>query len=103
MLACHGEYTGARQKNSQHEFIKINLNHFEAYIVRPHDMIAEIMSTKEKYVRNIRNALALRMKNGVTEHNVQEVLDTMNWGFENYVFVYIALINRINTPQIILM
>ena len=80
MLACHGEYIGVRQKNSQHEFKKINLNHFEAYIVKPHDMIAEIMSTEEKHVRNIRNAIALGMKNGVTQSHVRDILDTMNWG-----------------------
>ena len=52
MLSCYGEYIGVRQKNKNHEFVKINLNHFEAYIVRPHDIISEIMSVKEKHVRN---------------------------------------------------
>ena len=80
MLACHGEYIGVRQKNSQHEFTKINLNHFEAYIVKPHDMIAEIMSTEEKHIRIIRNAIGLGMKNGVTKKHVQDILDTINWG-----------------------
>ena len=80
MLSCYGEYIGVRQKNKKHDFVKINLNHFEAYIVRPHDMIAEIMSPKEKHIRNIRNAIALGMRNGVGKEDVEHILHNMNWG-----------------------
>ena len=80
MLSCYGEYIGVRQKNRKHDFVKINLNHFEAYIVRPHDMITEIMSAKEKHIRNIRNAIALGMRNEVRKEDVENILNTMNWG-----------------------
>ena len=79
MLSCYGEYIGVRQKNKNHTFKKINLNHFEAYIVRPHDMIAEMMTPKLKSIRDIRNAIALGMSNEVTKADVTNIINNMNW------------------------
>ena len=79
MLSCYGEYIGVRQKNKNHAFKKINLNHFEAYIVRPHDMIAEMMTPKAKSIRDIRNAIALGMSNEVTKDDVTNIINNMNW------------------------
>ena len=79
MLSCYGEYIGVRQKNKNHTFKKINLNHFEAYIVRPHDMIAEMMTPKLKSIRDIRNAIALGMSNEVTKADVANIINNMNW------------------------
>ena len=79
MLSCYGEYIGVRQKNRNHTFERININHFEAYIVRPQDMIAEMMSPKEKSLRDIRNAIGKGMSNGVAKEDVSNLIDNMNW------------------------
>ena len=74
MLSCYGEYIAVRKKNEKHEFIKVNFNHFVAYIVKPHDMITEVMCTKDKYMRNIRTAIAKGLQNNVTKENIMELL-----------------------------
>ena len=79
MLTSYGEYIGVRQKNKTHSFQKITINHFEAYIVKPQDMIAELMSPREKNIREIRNAIAKGIRNDVTKNDVIDIINNMIW------------------------
>ena len=75
MLSCYGEYIAVRKKHEKHDYTKITFNQFHAYIVRPHDMIMEVMSTKDRYLKNIRTAIAKGLKHNVTKENIVEILN----------------------------
>lgn len=54
--------------------------------MRPQDMIAEMMSPKEKSLRDIRNAIGTGMSNGVAKEDVSNLIDNMNWSKLNEHF-----------------
>ena len=75
MLSCYGEYIAVRKKHEKHDYTKITFNQFHAYIVRPHDMIMEVMTTKDRYLKNIRAAIAKGLKHNVTKENIVKILN----------------------------
>ena len=74
MLSAHGEYIAVRKKHKRHIYESISIHHFTAYLVKPRDMIAAIMTTKEQHIRDIRNAIALGYQNAVTHDDIMHVL-----------------------------
>ena len=74
MLSAYGEYIDVRKKDKRHTYKTINIHHFTAYLVKPHDMIAAIMTTKEKQIPDICNIIALGFQNTGTKDDIMHVL-----------------------------
>ena len=79
MTSSHGEFISVRKKNKGYEYKATKFNHFDGYIVKPIDRLANVMTTKQQHLKEVSKAITLGMKNGVSmeemKRHIQDIFD----------------------------
>jgi len=79
MLQQHGEYIAVRNKNVlEYSYVKIQLDQFEAYIVRPHNDVNKSLNEKQKHIKTLRKALLMAINNNISALEISVIVrDTL--------------------------